>query len=68
MLFYTNIMFYDNQNKTLPLGMDLSTQILVNLKEFNLKQIATTKFRISQDSKIRNIEVIEYQVERKEKK
>ena len=39
---YTNIIFYDNQNKTLPLGMDLSTKILVDTNKMNL--IAKSKF------------------------
>lgn len=32
----TNIIFYDNQNKTLPIGMDLSTQILVDVNKLKL--------------------------------
>ena len=34
----TNIIFYDNQNKTLPVGMDLSTQILVDINKIELSQ------------------------------
>lgn len=33
---FTNIIFYDNQNKTLPIGMDLSTQILVDANKLKL--------------------------------
>lgn len=29
---FTNIVFYDNQNRTLPLGMDLSSRILVDIQ------------------------------------
>ena len=29
---FTNIIFYDNQNRTLPLGMDLSSRILVDIQ------------------------------------
>ena len=36
-VFYTNIMFYDNFNKTLPLGMDLSTEVLLDTNKLNLK-------------------------------
>lgn len=39
---YTNIIFYDNQNKTLPLGMDLSTKILVDTNKINL--VSKSKF------------------------
>ena len=28
-LYYTNIAFYENTNKTLPLGMDLSSKVLI---------------------------------------
>ena len=37
-LYYTNIAFYENINKTLPLGMDLSSKVLIKsniLKEKN---------------------------------
>ena len=34
----TNIIFYDNQNKTLPVGMDLSTQILVDVNKLYLSK------------------------------
>ena len=34
----TNIFFYDNQNKTLPVGMDLSTQILVDVNKLYLSK------------------------------
>lgn len=33
---FTNIIFYDNQNKTLPIGMDLSTKILVDVNKLHL--------------------------------
>ena len=36
MLFFTNIMFYDNFNKTLPIGMDLSSNVLIDLDRFEL--------------------------------
>ena len=35
-LFYTNIMFYDNFNKTLPVGMNLSTEVLVDVNKIKL--------------------------------
>ena len=35
-LFYTNIMFYDNFNKTLPVGMNLSTEVLVDVNKLKL--------------------------------
>ena len=36
-VFYTNIIFYDNFNKTLPLGMNLSTDVLVDVGKLKLE-------------------------------
>ena len=33
---FSNIIFYDNKNMTLPVGMNLSSKILINLNELNL--------------------------------
>lgn len=33
---FTNSVFYDNQNKTLPIGQDLSTKILVDMSKLEL--------------------------------
>ena len=43
---YTNIIFYDNQNKTLPLGQDLSTKIFVNLSNVQLEQKNKKEFHM----------------------
>lgn len=43
---YTNSIFYDNQNKTLPIGMDLSTKVLIDsskITELTSKPIKTFK-------------------------
>ena len=32
-LYLTNIVFFDNQNKTLPIGMDLSSKMVIKIKE-----------------------------------
>lgn len=45
LLYYSNIAFYDNQNKTLPEGMDLSTKILIDCNRFDFKLVGKTKFR-----------------------
>lgn len=34
---FTNCIFYDNQNKTLPIGQDLSTKILVDIAKVNME-------------------------------
>lgn len=45
---YTNIIFYDNQNKTLPVGQDLSTNILVDVSKMKLELKEKTKFKIAE--------------------
>ena len=35
---FTNIIFFDNKNMTLPVGMDLSSKILVDLSKLNLSK------------------------------
>ena len=34
---YTNFIFYDNKNKTLPIGQDLSTNILIDVSKIKIK-------------------------------
>ena len=46
-VFYTNIMFYDNFNKTLPVGMNLSTEILLDTSKLNLKFIKEDSFYVN---------------------
>ena len=43
---YTNIIFYDNQNKTLPLGQDISSNILVDLSKTELIEKEKQEFKI----------------------
>lgn len=43
---FTNCIFYDNQNKTLPIGQDLSTKILVNIPKFNMELKKESSFKI----------------------
>ena len=68
---YTNIIFYDNQNKTLPVGMDLSTNILVDMNKLELKDENNFEFNVinfenNEDEfskvNINKINVIEYNV------
>lgn len=68
---FTNIIFYDNQNKTLPIGMDLSTKILIDLNKLELEEVNTNSFNIAyfenekdEFSKvdIKHIKLIEYNV------
>ena len=45
MLYFTNSVFYDNTNKTLPMGMDLSRKVLVDNSKLRFTLTGKTKFR-----------------------
>lgn len=44
----TNIAYYDNNNKTLPFGMNISDKILVDMSKLNLELKKQKLFRINQ--------------------
>ena len=61
---YTNIIFYDNRNKTLPIGMDISTKMLYDISNTELKEETTKTFRIidmvdEEEPVIKTVNVIE---------
>ena len=65
---FSNIIFYNNKNMTLPVGMNLSNKILVDLKSLNLNQTNSIEVRKTdfQNDKndfskvmVRNINIIE---------
>lgn len=67
-VFYTNIMFYDNFNKTLPVGMNLSTEVLLDINKLNLKFVKEDSFYVNYkvdefDFSTKEIIVYEYEVE-----
>ena len=43
---FTNIIFYDNQNKTLPVGMDLSTKMIIDTSRLHLKLLNKKLFNV----------------------
>ena len=66
---FTNIIFYNNQNRTLPVGMNLSTKMMVDLTKAHLKLVNKTSFNIANffdenndfsDIEIKNVQVLEY--------
>lgn len=68
---FTNCIFYDNQNKTLPIGQDLSTKILVDVSNLNMELKEKSTFKMvdfEKDNedfstiKIKTITVFEYEV------
>lgn len=45
LLYYSNIIFYDNINLTLPIGMNLSSSVLIDCKKLEFKLVGKNKFR-----------------------
>ena len=64
MLPLTNIVFYTNNNKTLPEGMDVSTQVIIDMSKYNFVVSAyiNTKINISEGiySKTKNLNIYRY--------
>lgn len=46
-IYFSNCIYYNNYNKTLPLGMDVSTKCLLNIDKNKLKRVSKDDFRIS---------------------
>ena len=73
---FTNCIFYDNQNKTLPIGQDLSTKMLVDVSNLVLKLKSKNTFKIAeledeQDDfskiNVKTVTVFEFDVDIKKK-
>ena len=65
LMFFSNIAFYENDNHTLPLGIDVSQEILINLDLYTLELKNKTEFNmnISKDeftNYVKNVKVYEY--------
>lgn len=68
---FTNIIFYDNQNKTLPVGMDLSTKLIVDTSKLHLKLVDKREFNIGSfddcdddfsDFSVKSVSVFDYEI------
>ena len=64
--FYTNYIFYDNYNKTLPVGMNISTEILFDALKTKIKEIKQDTFNINvyddeYTSRVLKVNVVEYE-------
>lgn len=46
-VYFSNCIYYNNYNKTLPLGMDVSAKCLLNVDKNKLKKLGKDDFRIS---------------------
>lgn len=67
-MYYTNIIFYDNLNKTLPEGMDIGSKVLIDLSKFEMKLVSRRDFYINVlenefKNEIKLIHVYEYDLE-----
>lgn len=69
---FTNSIFYDNQNKTLPVGQDLSTRILVDVSKLDLDLKKKSSFKVIEFEEDKNdfstivlktIQVFEYDIQ-----
>lgn len=45
LIYYSNIIFYDNNNQTLPVGMDLSSSVLIDCKKLKFNLVGKNRFR-----------------------
>ena len=66
-IYYSNIIFYDNFNQTLPVGMNLSDEVLVNLEEKTLNEKSRGSFNVNYlldeySNKVVTVNVMEYDV------
>ena len=65
-LYYSNIMFFDNMNQTLPLGMNISDEVLIDLSKYKILEVKKEDFKINYlkdeyTNKIITIHSIEYE-------
>lgn len=75
LLYYSNIIFYDNNNQTLPIGMDVSSSVFLDCKRFDFNLVKKNKFRTNNYfaesynlilPKSKDVFVYEYDVELKD--
>ena len=64
-VFFTNIIYYNNKNNTLPIGMNLGTKALIDTSQFKftLKENKTI-IRINDMQEMQHITIEEYDVEK----
>lgn len=74
LLYYSNIILFDNNNQTLPVGMDLSTSVLLDGRKLEFTLVGKNKFRtnnyFTESNKLilpksKDVLVYEYDVELK---
>ena len=67
LIFYSNIIFFENTNETLPLGMDISQETLINMDMYKLELKDKESFNINicnnnTDSYVKKVNVYEYNI------
>lgn len=70
LIFYSNITFFENNNKTLPLGMDISQESLINMDLYNLELKNKDEFNINifkneYETFVKKVNVYEYDLLKK---
>ena len=73
LIFYSNITFFENENKTLPLGMDISEESLINMDLYDLELKNKSEFNINIlkdefNNYVKKVNVYEYDLKMKERK
>ena len=69
LVFYSNITFFENNNKTLPLGMDISQESLINMDLYNLELKKKDEFNINifkneYETFVKKVNVYEYDLKK----
>ena len=63
-LFFTNIIYYNNKNGTLPLGMNITKKVLIDGSKFKFILKETQNLiRINEFDEVQKIEIEEYDLE-----
>lgn len=70
LVFYSNITFFENNNQTLPLGMDISQESLINMDLYNLELKDKSEFNINIfkdefENFVKKVKVYEYDLKEK---
>ena len=70
LIYYTNIMYYDNFNNTLPIGMNIEDKVLIDLEMFDLRIKKQKIYRINQnineiENKTKIVCIYEYELKKK---
>ncbi len=66
-LYFSNIIYYDNYNKTLQAGMDINAKCLLSLEKYRMREVGKENFRISKlidefEIKTKEISLYEYEL------